>query len=308
MSRTFLQLIQQAADELGIPQPSQVIGAVDDQSRQLLALSNREGKDFSAMANGNGGWQNLHKEYTFTTSTISTTGNVSSGSAVITNIPSTVGIVAGTWAVSGNGLPYQAYVLSVDSSTQVTLTVEADASYTGTALIFGQVAYSLPSDFEYFVQKTFWDGAYRWQLLGPISAQEKQVLRYGISPAGPRRRFYIRTNKMWLDPVPTEDTLIAYDYFSNAWCTSSGGTDQTIWTADTDLYKLDNDCFIQGIKWRFLRAKGLDYSEELAAYNADCIRVLGRDGGNRDLPINSSCADSFQLLSDRQVPDTNYGT
>ena len=65
MARTLLDLIQQAADEIGIPQPSAIIGQVDDQSRQLLALANREGKDFSIMANSRGGWQNLHKEHTF---------------------------------------------------------------------------------------------------------------------------------------------------------------------------------------------------------------------------------------------------
>ena len=41
MARTLLDLIQQAADEIGIPQPSAIIGQVDDQSRQLLALANR---------------------------------------------------------------------------------------------------------------------------------------------------------------------------------------------------------------------------------------------------------------------------
>jgi hypothetical protein len=305
--RTFLELIQQAANELGIPQPSQIVGAVDDQSLQLLALANREGKDFSVMANGNGGWQNLHKEYTFTTQTITTTGDVTSGSAIITNIPSTAGIVAGTWAVSAEGIPYQAFVASVDSATQVTLTVVAEETFTATDLIFGQVAYDLPSDFEYFTQKTWWDGAYRWQLLGPISAQEKQVLRYGISPVGPRRRFYVRVNKLWLDPVPTEETLIAYDYFSNGWCESDAGVAQSRWQADTDVYKLDEDCFIQGIKWRFLRAKGLDYLEEKAAYDSDTIRVQSRDGGNRDLPVNATASNNINLLSNANVPDVGYG-
>ena len=86
-----------------------------------------------------------------------------------------------------------------------------------------------------------------------------------------------------------------------------GGTAQTAWAADTDLYKLDEDCFIQGVKWRFLRAKGLDYAEEKAAYDADCIRVLSRDGGNRDLPINAVSPGSVRLLSDANIPDTGYG-
>jgi len=108
--------MQQAADELGIPQPSQIIGAVDDQSRQLLALAIREGKDFSVLANGAGGWQNLHKEYVFFTQVLTaTTGDITSGSPVITNIPSTAGVTAETFFVDGTDLPIKAKVVSVDS-------------------------------------------------------------------------------------------------------------------------------------------------------------------------------------------------
>lgn len=261
------------------------------------------------MANGSGGWQNLHKEYVFFTQVnTATTGNITSGSQVITSIPSTSGLVAETWFASGTGLPVKAKIISVDSATQVTLDRPCTATNTGLSITFAQGGYDLPSDFEYFVQKSWWDGSYRWQLLGPISAQEKQVLRFGVSPTGPRRRFYVRLNKLFLDPIPsTDNESIAYDYYSNSWCTSSGGTAQTIWTADTDLYKLDEDCFIEGLKWRFLRAKGLDYAEERALYDADCIRVMSRDGGNRDLPLNASASGNFQLLTDAQCPDTGFG-
>lgn len=306
MARTFLQLIQQAANELGIPEPSQVIGGQDETSKQLLSLANREGKDFSVLANGCGGWQNLHKEYTFNTAALLTTGVTTSGSPIITGIPSTAGIVAGTWKVSGDGIPYPAYIVSVDSATQVTIDINADAS--GAAdLGFGQVAYSLPSDFEYFVQKTFWDGAYRWQLLGPISAQEKQVLRYGIIASGPRRKFYVRDNKIWIDPIPgVSGDLIAYDYFSNYWCQSATGTDQVRWTMDTDIYKLDEDCFVQGIKWRYLRAKGLDYGQEKLDYENDCQRVMSRDGGARDMPTSGSNY-GYHFLDGSNIPDVGYG-
>lgn len=307
MARTFLQLVQQAANELGIPEPSQVIGAQDETSKQLLALANREGKDFSVLANGCGGWQNLHKEYSFQTEAVVTTGNVVTGTYIITGIPSTAGIVAETWKVTGNGIPYPATIVSVDSATQVTIDVEIDGSYTGTELTFGQVAYDLPADFEYFVQKTFWDGAYRWMLLGPISAQEKQILRYGIIASGPRRKFYVRSNKMWLDPIPGESgNVIAYDYFSNYWCQSAAGADQRQWTADTDTYKLDEDCFIQGLKWRYLRSRGLDYAQEALDYTNDSQRVMSRDGGARDMPVGGSNF-GYHFLDSTNLPETGYG-
>lgn len=301
--------MQAAADELGIPQPSQVIGAVDDQSRQLLALANREGNEFSVLANKNGGWQELHKEYVFFTQVnTATTGNITINSTVITNIPSTAGITADIYFVDGEDLPIKAKVVSVDSGTQVTIDRPCTATTTGVTLTFAQGGYAMPSDFAYFIQTTYWDGINRWQLLGPATAQEKQVLKYGINPSGPRRRFWIRKNYMYLDPIPsTDNETIAYDYFSDGWCSSAAGVAQSTWTADTDLYLLDEDCFIQGIKWRFLRAKGLDYLEERTQYDMDCGRVMSRDGGNRDLPLGATNGGPF-FLGYANIPDTNFGS
>lgn len=306
---SLLTLVQQACSEINIPQPSQLAGSTDDQAIQLLSLAIREGKEFSTLANKNGGWQELYKEYTFLTQIITgQTGNTTNGSAVITNIPSTTGIIAGSWAVSGNGIPNAAQILSVDSSTQITLNIPCTLTAIGTALTIGKQAYAMPSDFSYFIEQTFWDGSYRWQLLGPLDAQEKNVLKYGISPAGPRRRFWIRGNLMYLNPFPTTaNDVIAFDYYSNAWCQSSGGVAQTSWAADTDTYLLDNDCFVLGIKWRFLRAKGLDYSEEKDGYDRKVGQVMARNGGQRDLPLNAQ-TQRLRLLSDANIPDTGFGT
>lgn len=259
------------------------------------------------MANKNGGWQKLHKEYTFTTTGYSTTGTVTNSSAIITAIPSTSGYSVGM-LVTGTGIAANAAVLTVDSATQVTLDKAATASGTAVSLTFGVDNYAFPSDLEYFLSKTFWDGSYRWQLLGPLEAQEKQVLKYGISPVGPRRQFWMRNNRMYLRPVPSNLTdVIAYDYQSNAWCSSSGGTAQSSWTADTDTYLLDEDCFVLGLKFRFLRAKGFDYSEEYDTYIKTANRVMGRDGSGRDLPLNAQNT-GINLLNDANIPDTGFGS
>ena len=308
MPRTLLQLVQQAADELGITQPQFLFSSSGDQERQLVALAKREGEEYSRVANHQGGWQELQKEYIFTTlCNPTTTGNTTLGSPIITNIPSTAGIVADTWTVSGNNIRYQAKIVSVDSATQVTMSIAATATAVGGALSFGQKAYNLPSDFAYFLNQTFWDGSYRWQLLGPLEAQEKQVLRWGISPVGPRRRFWVLQDKIWLDPTPTTTgDIIAYDYYSTQWCQSAGGTKQDLWVADTDTYLLNEETFIQGIKWRYLRAKGLDYGEERQTYNEMVTRTLGRSGGGRTIPINAMSLD-YHLLSSANIPDTNFG-
>lgn len=314
-ARTFLELVQAAANELGIPEPSQIVGGADDTSKQLLALANREGKEFSQLANRNGGWEDLHKEYTFNVVGYSgETGDTTINSPVVTNISSTANMLAGQ-ILGGNGIPNQSRIVTVDSATQVTIDLNATLTATGIDLTNGKDYYNLPSDLEFFMQKTFWDRSYRWQLLGPMEAQEKNVIKYGISPVGPRRRFWIQKSTvtgnlaMFINPVPAVTTdLIAYDYLSNAWCTDTTGLiNQSLWAADTDTYKLDEECFILGLKFRYLRAKGLDYAEEFDMYTKACNRVMARDGANRDLPTNAQ-ATGIYLLSSANIPDTGFGS
>lgn len=307
MSSTVLKLMQDFANEVGIPQPSQVIGAADDTSRQLLALANREGKEFARMANGKGGWQELHKEHRFTTVCLTgLTGVTTSGSPVITGISDTTGIVAGTWLLSADNFSSFCNVVSVDSATQITVDLNATASGT-VDLSIGQAAYSMPSDFESFAMCTFWDNSPNWELMGAISAQEKQLLRYGIVAPAINRTFYIRSSKLWLVPTPTTNgELITYDYYSNGFCQSSGGTAQTSWEADTDTYVLDEDCFIQGMKWRYLRSKGFDYGQEFIDYKQQVAIVMSRDGGQRSLSLTGGTQWN-RFLDGSNIPETDYG-
>jgi len=307
MARTLLELVQAFANETGVTAPQQLFGSQNDQEKQLISLANREGKEFSQMANKNGGWQELRTDYSFTTQIVAgLTGNTTNGSAVITNISSTAGLAGGSiWGISLNGVASSAFIVSVNSGTQITISRNAEATATGVALTIGKAAYPLPSDLDYFVQKTFWDNRFKWDLI-PINAQQKQILRYGVVASGPRGKFYIRNSLMWLDPVPTEATLIAYDYYSKGWCNSNAGVVQNLWAADTDVYNLDEECFIQGMKWRFLRAKGLDYMEEMKTYELDCQRIISRDGGSRDLSLNGG-GDGCAFINNGNIPDAGYG-
>lgn len=73
---------------------------------------------------------------TFVTAGATKTGNTTNTSPVITNIGSTAGLFA-DMPVSGSGIPAGALILSVDSGTQITLTVNATATASGVTLTFG---------------------------------------------------------------------------------------------------------------------------------------------------------------------------
>lgn len=305
----LLGLIGQAMGELGLKSLLSVISNVDPQAVQFLALAKREGKEFYQIGGRKGGWQALRGENIFTTNSLTTTGNTTLGSAVITNIPSTVGLVAGTWSISsGLGIATNARIISVDSSTQITVDQVSTATGTAVAIILGQDAYSLPNDFAYFQQLTWWDRTYRWQMFGPLTAQEWQVLKSGLSPVGPRRFFRIMGNQFFIHPAPSVNgQTMVFEYFSNAWCQSNAAVAQNTWAADTDYYSLDDDTFIMGLKWRFKAAKGLDYAQEIKDYAIACDRQIARDGGNKDLRTNVQAKDVY-LLNYNNIPDTGFGS
>ncbi len=194
----LLGLVGAAVGEIGIKPPLSIIGNVDPQVIQLLALAKREGKEFYQMGGRKEGWQQLRGENIFTTNALTTTGNTTLNSAVITNIPTTAALAAGTWSfATGLGVATNARIVSVDSSTQITVDQVSTATGTGVAMVLGQDAYTLPNDFAYFQQLTWWDRTYRWQMFGPLTAQEWQVLKSGLSPVGPRRFFRIMGNKFY---------------------------------------------------------------------------------------------------------------
>lgn len=69
---------------------------------------------------------------------ISTTGNTTNASAVVTSIPNALILAAGM-NVFGTGIPANATILTIDSNSQITLTAAATATASGVALRFGIV-------------------------------------------------------------------------------------------------------------------------------------------------------------------------
>jgi hypothetical protein len=66
------------------------------------------------------------------------TGNITTGSRVVTNIPSTALLQPG-WALTGTGIAANTTISSVNSATQITMSANATATTAGLAIKFGGV-------------------------------------------------------------------------------------------------------------------------------------------------------------------------
>jgi hypothetical protein len=85
MSYTMLQLVQQVTNELGVSTPTYVATNTNQDVIQILALMNASGYELLRKHP----WQALTKQKQFYTEYLTTTGNWTTASRVITGIPST---------------------------------------------------------------------------------------------------------------------------------------------------------------------------------------------------------------------------
>jgi len=264
MSYTLLQLVDQMSAELGLTQPAAVIGSSNNQTVQILALAQRLGKDLVRDYE----WQRLVQAYIWQTQVaVSTTGNITAGSKVITNIPTTAALQVGN-VITGTGQAPYAEILTIDSGTQVTLNTPVATSTSSVSMTFAKQDYDLPDGYDRMISDTNWDRTDHWRNLGPKSSQDWQFLQGGIISIGPRERYRIYNNKFRIFQALTTVYNFAFEYVSNYWVCAAGSDQgsKSAYTADTDTSIFPDDLMLAGLKFYFLKAKKLDYSIELGEF------------------------------------------
>jgi hypothetical protein len=264
MSYTLLQLVDQVSGELGLTQPTAVIGSSNNQTIQLLSLAQRLGKDLVRDYE----WQRLVQAYIWQTqNAVSTTGNITANSRVITNIPSTAALQVGN-VVTGTGQTPYAEILTIDSSTQVTLNAPVSTSTSSVSMTFAKQDYDLPDGYDRMISDTNWDRTDHWRNLGPKSSQDWQFLQGGIISIGPRERYRIYNNKFRIFQALTTVYNFSFEYVSNYWVCAAGSDQgsKSAYTLDTDTSIFPDDLMLAGLKFYFLKAKKLDYAIELGEF------------------------------------------
>ena len=308
----LLQIIQAVTGELGLVQPTQVVGATDLQTLQMFNLANREGDALRRTHN----WTAMQSLFTLNVGAPTvTTGNVTNGSSTISSLATAAvaAVTPGLFVVTGTSIPPAARVLTATTASgTVTMDMVATGTATATTITFGQDTYPEPSGFDRFINRTAWDRTNRWELIGPDSPQTDEWHRSGIVTTGPRRHFRQvgdlsgGTYRIW-PPPQTVDTpfQIAWEYISNYWVQSSTGTNQPYFEADTDVPVLDSQAIILGVKWRFAQAKSLPSAASLQLEYTDYVnQLIARDGGAPTLRA-SRRLDNY-LLTSWNIQDANY--
>lgn len=153
----------------------------------------------------------------------------------------------------------------------------------GSQLLTSAETYTLPTDFLSFIPGTMYQAG-RWDAADfPTTEETWALLRSVTSVASLPIRVRIINNALHV-LNPQAGATLNFEYVSNAPVTSvsgpGGNVGQKTFTADTDLWRLDDRLFQLECKWRFKREKGLEWqSGQIEAENRRAT-VRGRDQGS----------------------------
>jgi len=296
---TLLANMQDVFGELGLPSPAAVVSSTDDSVLQMLSLMNRVGNMLATERD----WQALAKEHRFTTVYYQYTGNTTAGSTTISSLSSTTGLST-DFMVAGEGVMQDTFIDSVGAGS-VTINTPATATAIGVTLTFSQARYSMPSDYARMGNKTQYDKSNQWAVVGPESPQEWQWLKASDAATGPGMRFRIMGGKYVVWPAPTATVVLAFEYVSNGWVVSSGGTAKSKFTADDDTSVFPDQLLVLGTKLKFFEIKGFDTTTLVADFARELSKYKAQEAGADTLSLAPRRASV--LLTQDNLPDTGYG-
>lgn len=156
----------------------------------------------------------------------------------------------------------------------------------------GAIATLAPFGFKYIIPDSLFDRTERRPLYGPRNAPAWQEST-ALPTTGPFYSFRVWQGNFYLQPAPPAAHTIAFEYASDMAILAANGVDwKKRFTADDDVFKLDEDLMLAGLNWRWRREQGLSYSEEQRTYEALVAQAIGAasekgelslTGGSRDL-------------------------
>lgn len=150
-------------------------------------------------------------------------------------------------------------------------------------------ANSVATDFAWYINETLWNRTLSVQYAGPVDSTEWQQFQASITQVAlPNGVFRFLGGNLLIYPSPTAAQTCAYEYVSANWAQTSGSVGISAMTADTDTAILDEKLIALGIRWRFLKSKGLDYAEDFRTYEVQKAQALARDGGKKRISLSGT--------------------
>jgi hypothetical protein len=163
----------------------------------------------------------------------------------------------------------------------------------------------IPADFDRYINETMHNRTAHRRVEGPLDPVEWQRFQ-AMTITLVWDAFRIRGNSLLLTPVPAAGQTYGFEYVSTYRIRTAAGSSGslTTWTADDNVSLLDEELITDGVCWRFLKAKGMDYSEAFRTYELHVMLATSRDGGKRT--VNMGRAYDYRRPRMPTFPDGSW--
>jgi hypothetical protein len=146
-----------------------------------------------------------------------------------------------------------------------------------------------------------WNRTTNSRYIGPTTSRDWQILNSTSVSGGNPGWWRIIGGVLNLYPAPSAGDTATLEYISSNWATNAGGVPQSAWVLDSDLPIIPSRLFVMGIIWRWLRAKGFDYAEEMSTYERELERAAARDRGSNIMVVGGPRGDETSTTWDGTI-------
>ena len=205
---------------------------------------------------------------------------------IVTAIRSAILRVSGVTVQDVFGATEQIAVEMADLSNEVATDIARSNDWralTKVHTMSESAGYALPTDYDRMVMAAEIDDPASWFWGYEPFDSVNEWMRYTSgtysiqSPGG----WIILGGEMQFYPAPTGTAQ--FPYISNNWALDEDSGRKPAFTADTDIFLLDERLLTLGLIWRWLAQKGMPYAEAMQTYELALGQAQSRDKGARVL-------------------------
>lgn len=175
--------------------------------------------------------------------------------------------------------------------------------------IANQAVYLWPSDFRVLAPQSVFNASEYYELKGSTGLQFWELLKYGklgqLNRARYRAVFPLGAPGIEITPAPKGIAGLVAVYYSDEYARNATGVSVERYSTDSDVAKVPERYIKLGVKWRFRRAKGLDYSAELAEYNNTIQTQFAKYTGQGEIVVGGKRL--FDVYAPGYVRENGFG-
>ena len=157
------------------------------------------------------------------------------------------------------------------------------------ATVATQAVYPMPEDFKIGANHGVFNASEYYSLRGADSLPYWQLLKYGKLSSLTRQHFKPiivgGIPCIELTPVPVTPANLVLVYFSKDFALDNTNVPIPSYAKDDDTSRIPERVVELGLTWRFRRAKGLDFSAELAEYQSTVAQQFAQQTNYGDIPV-----------------------